>query len=385
MPRWKQEGRAALCANSVTTRPQARRRASRARARATARPTTRRPAQSVREPHLVDRAAVHLEQPRARRPGTPGLRARAPRSAGSATAGTPARAARPPRSSSPSSRRRRRPPGPGTCRPSRRAHPRAARRPSAFTCALYGATTSTSPSGIPAASSRRRPRAPPRPPAPTPDGCPRAGRHVPQPVADPVEAGPRSRDRAAADRRDCRVRDDGAPDALGGDQGGRSDGARPGDPHAPEAARTGQSLERKDAMESSTSGMQCSVADLDAREARREAQGAGGRAGRRRRAPEQTGDGRRRAAPAAASCSGEAEEAWRRVRRRRPGRRRVGHRTDTDTPPRSCPNRCMEQEHSVTVRNPEAKPTGRQVYALAHELARRFDVDFPRSAGRRRS
>ena len=41
----------------------------------------------------------------------------------------------------------------------------------------------------------------------------------------------------------------------------------------------------------------------------------------------------------------------------------------------------MEQEHSVTVRNPEAKPTGRQVYALAHELARRFAVDFPRTRG----
>ena len=33
------------------------------------------------------------------------------------------------------------------------------------------------------------------------------------------------------------------------------------------------------------------------------------------------------------------------------------------------------------VRNLEAKPTGRQVYALAHELARRFDVDFPRTRG----
>jgi hypothetical protein len=41
----------------------------------------------------------------------------------------------------------------------------------------------------------------------------------------------------------------------------------------------------------------------------------------------------------------------------------------------------MEQEHSVTVRNPESKPTGRQVYALAHEFARRFDIDFPRTRG----
>jgi hypothetical protein len=41
----------------------------------------------------------------------------------------------------------------------------------------------------------------------------------------------------------------------------------------------------------------------------------------------------------------------------------------------------MEQDHAVTVRHPEAKPTGRQVYVLAHELARRFDVDFPRTRG----
>ena len=41
----------------------------------------------------------------------------------------------------------------------------------------------------------------------------------------------------------------------------------------------------------------------------------------------------------------------------------------------------MEQERAITVRNPEAKPTGRQVYALAHELAKRADVEFPRTRG----
>ena len=33
------------------------------------------------------------------------------------------------------------------------------------------------------------------------------------------------------------------------------------------------------------------------------------------------------------------------------------------------------------VRHPEAKPTGKQVYALAHELATRAGVEFPRTRG----
>jgi hypothetical protein len=41
----------------------------------------------------------------------------------------------------------------------------------------------------------------------------------------------------------------------------------------------------------------------------------------------------------------------------------------------------MEKEQTVTVRNPEAKPTGRQVYALAHELAMQAEIEFPRTRG----
>jgi hypothetical protein len=41
----------------------------------------------------------------------------------------------------------------------------------------------------------------------------------------------------------------------------------------------------------------------------------------------------------------------------------------------------MEKEQTITIRNPEAKPTGRQVYALAHELARHAGVEFPRTRG----
>jgi hypothetical protein len=41
----------------------------------------------------------------------------------------------------------------------------------------------------------------------------------------------------------------------------------------------------------------------------------------------------------------------------------------------------MEQEQARGVRNTDAKPTPRQVYALAHELAKRADVEFPRTRG----
>ena len=84
-------------------------------------------AERIREPHLRDRARVHLEEPR--RADEVGEAAR-PRDrhvqAGCARGGTRARAARPRRSSSRASRGRRSPPGPGTCPPCRRAPPRGA-------------------------------------------------------------------------------------------------------------------------------------------------------------------------------------------------------------------------------------------------------------------
>jgi tellurite resistance protein len=36
---------------------------------------------------------------------------------------------------------------------------------------------------------------------------------------------------------------------------------------------------------------------------------------------------------------------------------------------------------STTVRHPEAKPTGRQIYALAHELCKRTGERFPVTRG----
>lgn len=41
----------------------------------------------------------------------------------------------------------------------------------------------------------------------------------------------------------------------------------------------------------------------------------------------------------------------------------------------------QEQAQEIRIREPEAKPTGRQVYALAHELARHAGVEFPRTRG----
>jgi hypothetical protein len=41
----------------------------------------------------------------------------------------------------------------------------------------------------------------------------------------------------------------------------------------------------------------------------------------------------------------------------------------------------MDKGQTITIRNPEAKPTGRQIYALAHELAKHADVEFPRTRG----
>jgi hypothetical protein len=41
----------------------------------------------------------------------------------------------------------------------------------------------------------------------------------------------------------------------------------------------------------------------------------------------------------------------------------------------------MEKEQTVTIRNPEAKPTGRQVYALAHELCKASGEPFPKTRG----
>jgi hypothetical protein len=39
----------------------------------------------------------------------------------------------------------------------------------------------------------------------------------------------------------------------------------------------------------------------------------------------------------------------------------------------------VEKEQTITIRNPEAKPTGRQVYALAHELCKAMGEQFPRT------
>jgi hypothetical protein len=42
----------------------------------------------------------------------------------------------------------------------------------------------------------------------------------------------------------------------------------------------------------------------------------------------------------------------------------------------------METERqSIAIRHPEAKPTGRQVYALAHELCKRAGERFPETRG----
>ena len=42
----------------------------------------------------------------------------------------------------------------------------------------------------------------------------------------------------------------------------------------------------------------------------------------------------------------------------------------------------METERAaITIKHPEAKPTGKQVYALAHELCARAGVEFPATRG----
>ena len=42
----------------------------------------------------------------------------------------------------------------------------------------------------------------------------------------------------------------------------------------------------------------------------------------------------------------------------------------------------METERApIRIREPEAKPTGKQVYALAHELCARAGVEFPVTRG----
>jgi hypothetical protein len=42
----------------------------------------------------------------------------------------------------------------------------------------------------------------------------------------------------------------------------------------------------------------------------------------------------------------------------------------------------METERApITIRQPEAKPTGKQVYALAHELCARTGLEFPVTRG----
>lgn len=41
----------------------------------------------------------------------------------------------------------------------------------------------------------------------------------------------------------------------------------------------------------------------------------------------------------------------------------------------------QHQAQGIRIREPEAKPTGRQVYALAHELAKYAGMEFPRTRG----
>ena len=41
-----------------------------------------------------------------------------------------------------------------------------------------------------------------------------------------------------------------------------------------------------------------------------------------------------------------------------------------------------EQGQTIRIRDPEARPTPRQVYALARQLARHADVEFPRHPAR---
>ena len=42
----------------------------------------------------------------------------------------------------------------------------------------------------------------------------------------------------------------------------------------------------------------------------------------------------------------------------------------------------MESERApITIRHPEAQPTGKQVYALAHELCARTGEEFPMTRG----
>ena len=39
------------------------------------------------------------------------------------------------------------------------------------------------------------------------------------------------------------------------------------------------------------------------------------------------------------------------------------------------------EQAQITIRNPDAKPTFRQVYAIAHELAKRAGETFPKTKG----
>ena len=63
-----------------------------------------------------------------------------------------------------------------------------------------------------------------------------------RPARDRPDRGRDGRARRRGDRRDGRRRHDGAPDPLGGDQGGRPPGARPRDPHAEQAQGRGQRM-----------------------------------------------------------------------------------------------------------------------------------------------
>ena len=114
-------------------------------------------------------------------------------------------------------------------------------------------------------------------------------------VTDLIEAG-RRRARRRIDGRDGRRRHGGAPDALGGDQGGGARRARSRDSFAAEAESRSKGLKRRISHGNREQAQRRPRLDgLAGRQARREAQGKGRAAGRGRRdeAPEQAGDHRR--------------------------------------------------------------------------------------------
>src|SRR5581483_10223750 len=139
-----------------------------------------------------------------------------------------------------------------------------------------------------------------------------------RPARDRPDRGRRRRAGRGGDGRDCRRWDRGAPDALGGGQGGRSRRARPRDPPPAEAQGCGEGL-GKEGSDGNRQQAECGarLADLAGRKARREEEGEGGRPDGRGRQAEQAGDRRRRRGGArrpALLAEGEAERRGRRKR-----------------------------------------------------------------------